>query len=94
MNWVDAGKTGSDPGSVHVTLTASRAMAERLFAARRSRSLRSTPRPRADGARPRGFALEPAPVDPLRIGVGGFPEPRSDRPMPGFDPASLASMSC
>jgi hypothetical protein len=87
INWVDkAGKTGGDQGSVRVTLSASRAMAERLFAG----APKSLDAVRAEaskkGGRPRGFALRPMLSIRSESTWEEFKSPEVIAKLPGADP--------
>ena len=91
IDWVDqAGKSGSDSGSVRVSLTASRTMAERLFAG----AARSLAQVRAEaerkGVRPRGFALRPRLSIRSASSWENFRSPEVIAKLPGADPRLAA----
>ena len=91
INWVDkAGKTGGDQGSVRVTLSASRAMAERLFVG----APKSLDAVRAEaakkGVRPRGFALRPLLSIRSESSWEDFKSPEVIAKLPGSDPRLAA----
>jgi len=91
INWVDkAGKTGGDQGSVRVTLSASRAMAERLFVG----APKSLDAVRAEaakkGVRPRGFALRPLLSIRSESSWEDYKSPEVIAKLPGSDPRLAA----
>ena len=91
INWVDAaGKSGSDLGSLRVSLSASTAMAERLFAG----APRSLAKVRAEaagkGVRPRGFALTPVLSIRSETSWEDFKSPEVIAKLPGSDPRLAA----
>ena len=91
IDWVDkAGKSGGDAGSVRVTLTASRSMAERLFAG----AAQSLDAVRAEaarkGVRPRGFALRPRLSIRSESSWEDFRSPEVIAKLPGSDPRLAA----
>ena len=91
IDWVDkAGKSGGDSGSVRVTLSASRVMAERLFAGA-SKSLAAVRAEAArDGVRPRGFALLPRLSIRSESSWEDFRSPEVIAKLPGADPRLAA----
>jgi len=91
INWVDkAGKSGSDPGSVRVALSASRAMAERLFegAAKSLAAVRAEAAKK--GARPRGFPLRPRLSIRSESSWEDYRSPEVIAKLPGSDPRLAA----
>jgi hypothetical protein len=87
IDWIDkAGKSGDDWGSVRVTLSASRAMADRLFAG----APKTLAAVRADaatkGGRPRGFALRPRLSIRSESSWEDFKSPEVVAKLPGSDP--------
>ena len=91
IDWVDkAGKSGGDSGTVRVTLSASRVMAERLFAG----ALKSLAAVRAEAARkavrPRGFALRPRLAIRSESSWEDFRSPEVIAKLPGSDPRLAA----
>ncbi|MCY7399223.1 MAG: M28 family metallopeptidase [Sphingomonas bacterium] len=87
IDWVDkAGKSGGDVGSVRIALTASRTMAERLFAG----APKSLDAVRAEaarkGVRPRGFALRPRLSIRSASSWEDFRSPEVIAKLPGTDP--------
>ena len=90
-DWIDgAGKPGSDPIGVAVDLSASRAMAERLFAGA-TRSLADVRAEAAkSGARPRGFALRPVLSIRSESAWEDFRSPEVIGRLPGVDSALKA----
>jgi len=91
IDWVDKmGTSGSDSGSVRVTLTTSRAMAERLFAGA-SKSLAAVRAEAAKkGARPRGFVLRPRLSIQSESSWEDFRSPEVIAKLPGSDPRLAA----
>ena len=75
------------PGSVRVTLSASRGDGRATVRRRAQVARRGPRRGRAQGRAPARLRASPAPVDPLRIDVGGLQEPRSDRQAARLRPA-------
>ena len=91
IDWIDkAGKSGDDWGSVRVTLNASAAMSERLFAG----APRSLVEVRAEaakkGGRPRGFALRPRLQIHSESTWEDFKSPEVVAKLPGSDPRLAA----
>ena len=91
IDWIDkAGKSGDDWGSVRVTLNASAAMSERLFAG----APRSLAEVRAEaakkGGRPRGFALRPRLQIHSESTWEDFKSPEVVAKLPGSDPRLAA----
>jgi len=87
VDWIDkAGKTGDDWGSVRVTLNASPAMSERLFAAAPSSLVAVRAEAAKKGGRPRGFALRPRLSIHSESTWEDFKSPEVVAKLPGSDP--------
>ena len=91
INWVDkAGKSGGDHGSVRVTLSASRDMAERLFLGAPKTLSAVRAEAAKKGARPRGFALRPLLSIRSESSWEDFKSPEVIAKLPGSDPRLAA----
>jgi len=87
IDWVDkAGKSGGDSGSVRVTLSASRDMAERLFAGAPKTLVAIRAEAARNGVRPRGFALRPRLAIRSESSWEDFRSPEVIAKLPGADP--------
>ncbi len=91
IDWIDkAGKSGDDMGSVRVTLSASRAMQDKLFAGA-ARSFDAVRKEMAvKGSRPRGFALRPRLTIHSESSFEDFKSPEVIARLPGGDPRLAA----
>jgi Zn-dependent M28 family amino/carboxypeptidase len=91
IDWIDkAGVSGDDAGSVRVTLSASRAMQERLFAGAPKSLAAVEAEAKKKGGRPRGFALRPRLSIHSESAFEDFRSPEVVARLPGADP-KLAS---
>ena len=91
IDWVDkAGKSGGDSGSVRVTLSASRDMAERLFAGAPKTLVAIRAEAARNGVRPRGFALRPRLAIRSESSWEDFRSPEVIAKLPGADPRLAA----
>ncbi|HEU4877576.1 MAG TPA: M28 family metallopeptidase [Sphingomicrobium sp.] len=87
IDWIDqAGKSGDDWGSVRVTLNASRAMGEQLFAGAPKTLAAVRAEAARKGGRPRGFALRPRLKIHSESTWEDFKSPEVVAKLPGSDP--------
>ena len=86
IDWIKAGKAGSDSGSVRVTLSASSAMIERLFAGAPKSLAAVHAEAGRKGVRPRGFALRPRLSIRSESAWEDFRSPEVIAKLPGADP--------
>jgi hypothetical protein len=87
IDWIDkAGKSGDESGSVRVSLTASRAMQERLFAGAAKSLAEVEAVAKKKGGRPRGFALRPRLSIHSESTFEDFKSPEVIARLPGADP--------
>jgi len=91
IDWIDkAGRSGDNMGSVRVTLSASRAMAERLFEGAPKSLDAVRAEAAAKGGRPRGFALRPRLRIQSESAWEDFRSPEVVAKLPGSDPRLAA----
>jgi hypothetical protein len=87
IDWIDkAGKSGDESGSVRVSLTASRAMQEQLFAGAPKSLAAVEAQAKKKGGRPRGFALRPRLSIHSESTFEDFKSPEVIARLPGVDP--------
>ena len=86
IDWVKSGRTGSDAGSVRVTLSASSGMIERLFAGAPKSLAAVHAEAGRKGVRPRGFALRPRLSIRSESAWEDFRSPEVIAKLPGADP--------
>ena len=87
IDWIDkAGKSGDETGSVRVTLSASPAMGERLFAGAPKTLAAVRAEAATKGGRPRGFALRPQLKIHSESSWEDFKSPEVVAKLPGSDP--------
>ena len=90
IDWVKGGKAGDDSGSVRVSLSASRDMAERLFAGAPKSLAAVRAEAAKKGVRPRGFALRPRLSIRSESSWEDFKSPEVIAKLPGSDPRLAA----
>ena len=87
IDWIDkAGVSGDDSGSVRVSLSATRAMQERLFAGAAKSLDAVQAEAKTKGVRPRGFALRPRLSIHSESTFEDFRSPEVVARLPGADP--------
>ncbi len=90
IDWIKDGKSGTDAGSVRVSLVASRDMAERLFAGAPKSLAAIRAEAAKKGVRPRGFALRPLLSIRSESSWEDFKSPEVIAKLPGSDPRLAA----
>lgn len=87
IDWIDkAGRSGDESGSVRVSLTASRAMQEQLFAGAPKSLAAVEAEAKKKGRRPKGFALRPRLSIHSESAFEDFKSPEVVARLPGADP--------